>query len=93
MAILELLKQIATGKSESERKQYAIRNRMINAKARAAAFEEKERQEIRLAVARQKMHYGDKIKKLNNRKSGFASVDIFGMAKGKIANTKPFKII
>ena len=93
MAILESLKQFATGKTEVERKQSAAANLIIRRKAMAAAFEEKERQEIRLAVARQKMHYGNKIKKLNNRKSGFASVDIFGMAKGKIANTKPFKII
>jgi hypothetical protein len=93
MAILESLKQFATGKSESERKQYAVRNRIIRVKARAAAFEEKERQEIRLAVARQKIHYGNKIKNISRKRKGFDSVDIFGMAKSKITNTKPFKII
>jgi len=60
MAILESLKQFATGKSESERKQYAVRNRMIQAKARAAAFQEKEKQEIRLAIIKQKAFYGKK---------------------------------
>jgi len=34
MAILESLKQFATGKSESERKQYAVRNRMIQGKGK-----------------------------------------------------------
>jgi len=93
MAFLENIKNFATGKTESERKQYAIRNRMIVAKARAAAFEEKEKQEIRLAVARQRMHYDNKIKNLSNRRTGFASVDIFGISKQKLSNAKPFRII
>jgi len=41
-------------------KQYAVRNRMIQAKARAAAFQEKEKQEIRLAIIKQKAFYGQK---------------------------------
>ena len=93
MAILESLKQFATGKTESERKQYAVRNRMIHAKARAAAFEEKERQEIRLAIAKQKVFYGNKIKNVGRKREGFASVDIFGISKQKLSNAKPFKII
>jgi len=94
MALLESLKQFTTGKSESERKQYAVRNRMIRAKARAAAFQEKETQEIRLAVAKQKAYYGNKIKNISHKKrEGFASVDIFGIAKQKLSNAKPFKII
>ncbi len=93
MAILESLKQFATGKSESERKQYAVRNRMIQAKARAAAFQEKEKQEIRLAIIKQKAFYGKKIKNVSSKKEGLASVDILGMAKSKLSNAKPFKII
>ena len=90
MAILESLKQFATGKTESERKQYAIRNRMIVAKARAAGFEEKEKQEVRLAIARQKMFYDNKIKNLSNKQSMFGNVDILGNSKNKQNN---FKII
>jgi len=93
MAILQKLKQFATGKSESERKQFAVRNRMIRAKARAAAFHEKEKQEIRLAIAKQKSYYGNKIKKVGRKREGFASVDIFGISKEKLSNAKPFKII
>jgi len=93
MAILESLKQFATGKSESERKQYAVRNNIIRAKARAAAFQEKEKQEIRLAIAKQKSFYGNKIRNVRVKRKGFASVDIFGMSKEKLSNTKPFKII
>ena len=93
MAILESLKQFATGKTESERKQYAVRNRIIRARAISAAFEEKEKQEIKLAVAKQKIYYGNKIKNISSKKEGFDSVDIFGIAKSKIANRKPFKII
>ena len=93
MAFLDSLKNFASGKTESERKQYAIRNKMIRAKARDAAFQEKERQEIRLAVAKQKAFYGKKISNISKKREGFASVDIFGMAKGKLSKAKPFKII
>jgi len=93
MAILESLKQFATGKTENERKQYAVRNRMIQAKARAAAFQEKEKQEIRLAIVKQKSYYGNKIRNVRGKRKGFASIDIFGLAKEKISTTKPFKII
>ena len=93
MVILESLKNFASGKTESERKQYAIRNKMIRAKARDAAFQEKERQEIRLAVAKQKAYYGNKIKNVSRKREGFASGDIFGIAKSKLSDRKDFKII
>ena len=94
MAILESLKNFATGKTEIERKQSSAAHRIIRSRARAAAFKEKERQEIRLAVAKQKAYYGNKIKNISHKKrEGFASVDIFGIAKQKLSNAKPFKII
>jgi len=61
MAILESLKQFATGKKWIKKENNnAVRNRMIQAKARAAAFQEKEKQEIRLAIIKQKAFYGQK---------------------------------
>jgi len=34
-----------------------------------------------------------KIKNVSSKKEGLASVDILGMAKSKLSNAKPFKII
>ena len=68
MAILESLKTFATGKTEVERRQSAAANLIIRRKARAAAFREKEKQEIRFATEKQKVVYDRKIKALNKPK-------------------------
>jgi len=94
MAFIDKLKQFATGKSESERKQYAIRNKMIVAKSRAAGFEEKEKQEIRLAIAKQKAYYDRKVTNLNTKKKysqNSSLQDMFGI--NKFDYTKKFKVI
>jgi len=65
MAFIEKIKQIATGKTEIERKQSAAATQIIRAKARAAAFREREQQEIRLATAREKVYYDRKVAALN----------------------------
>jgi len=93
MAFLDSLKDFVTGKTEAERKQSATAHRIIRSKARAAAFREKEKQEIRLAVAKQKAYYGKKISNVSRKREGFSSVDMFGIAKSKLSNAKPFKII
>jgi len=69
MAILESLKTFATGKTEVERRQSAAANLIIRRKARAAAFREKEKQEIRFATEKQKVVYDRKIKALNKPKT------------------------
>ena len=68
MAILESLKTFATGKTEVERRQSAAANLIIRRKARAAAFREKEKQEIRFATEKQKVVYDRKVKALNKPK-------------------------
>ena len=68
MTFIENIKQIATGKTKVERKQSAAVNLIIRRKARAAAFREKEKQEIRFATAKQKAVYDSKIKALNKPK-------------------------
>ena len=73
MAFLENIKQFATGKTESERKQSATANLIIRRKARAAAFREKEKQEIRLATAREKSYYDRKVQALNKPKQFMGS--------------------
>jgi len=93
MGFLSNLKSLATGKTEAERKQSTVANQLIRSKARAAAFREKEKQEIRLAVAKQKKYYNNKINNLNTNRKGSASVDIFGIAKQKLSDRKDFKII
>ena len=93
MAFLDSLKNFTTGKTEAERKQSKAANQIIRSKARAAAFREKEKQEIRLAVAKQKKYYNNKINNLNTNRKGSASVDIFGIAKQKLSDRKDFKII
>ena len=93
MAILESIRTFATGRDESERKSYAMRNKLIRAKATAAGFREKEKQEIRLAVAKQRKSYDNKIKNLGNKKTGFSSVDIFRIAKQQSSSNKNFRII
>ena len=65
MAFIEKIKQLATGKTEIERKQSAAASQIIRGKARAAAFQERERQEIRLATAKEKAFYDRKIANLN----------------------------
>jgi len=65
MAFIEKLKQIATGKTEIERKQSSAATQIIRAKARAAAFREREKQEIRYATAREKAVYDRKVAALN----------------------------
>ncbi len=93
MAFLDSLKNFATGKTETERKQSSAAHRIIRSKARAAAFREKEKQEIRLATAKEKAYYGNKIKNISRRREGFANIDMFGIAKSKLSNAKPIKII
>jgi len=68
MTFIENIKQIATGKTKVERKQSAAANLIIRRKARAAAFREKEKQEIRFATAKQKAVYDRKVKALNESK-------------------------
>jgi len=65
MAFIEKLKQIATGKTEIERKQSSAATQIIRSKARAAAFREREKQEIRYATAREKAVYDRKVAALN----------------------------
>ena len=60
MAFLDSLKNFASGKTEAERKQSAVANRLIRSRVRAASFREKEKQEIRLAIAKQKAYYNNK---------------------------------
>jgi len=68
MTFIENVKQIATGKTKVERKQSAAANLIIRRKARAAGFREKEKQEIRLATAKEKAIYDRKVKALNKPK-------------------------
>jgi len=93
MGFLEDIKNIATGKTLIERKQSVNAHRLIRSRARAAAFREKEKQEIRLSIAKQKAYYDNKIKNISRKREGFSSVDIFGIAKSKLSNRKDFKII
>jgi len=65
MAFLEKIKQIATGQTLTERKESAVASQIIRGKARATAFREREKQEIRLATAREKAIYDRKIANLN----------------------------
>jgi len=93
MAFLESIKNLTSGKTAIERKQSAAANKIIRARSISAAFKEKEKQEIRLAIAKQKEYYNNKIRNLSKKRVGFSSVDIFGQAKQKLLNAKPFKII
>ena len=68
MAFLENIKQFVTGETDVESKQSAAANLIIRRKARAAAFREKEKQEIRLATAKEKAVYDRKVKALNKPK-------------------------
>lgn len=66
MVFLEKLKNIATGRTESERRQIAAANVVIRKRALAAELREREKQSIRLSEEKVRVKAQSQIKKIRS---------------------------
>lgn len=71
MGIINRLIYVATGKTDTERKQIASANMLIRKKAIAAALRERQTQETRIAIEREKLIANKKLKKMRQPKRIF----------------------
>ena len=74
MAFFEKVKQIATGKTESERRQEAAANSIIRKKVMAAEFREREKANIMLAEERIRAKAQAKLKQIRTPRRFLGSV-------------------
>jgi len=66
MTFFEKVKQIATGRTESERKQVAVANIQIRKKALAAELREREKQSVRLSTEKVRAKADAKLKTIRS---------------------------
>ena len=66
MAFLEKIKNIATGRTEPERKQIAVANVEIRKRALAAELREREKQTVRISEERVRVKAQEQLKKIRS---------------------------